>query len=111
MRRRAAFALWAAAIATPIAALVIALAATPASPTLDQNWTLGQRQTWYEASQGSRLLPLAWLQALEQPDGGAGLFLDDGYIARFRYLPYTTSKGLHLPVGFAIDVTDESALS
>ena len=111
MRRAGSITLWAALGAAPLLALAIAMTATPATaPSLDQNWTLAQRQTWYEASQGSRLMPLAWLQALEQP-GSAGKLLDDAYIARFGYLPYVTSTGRRLPVGFAVDVSDEASLS
>src|SRR5580704_3365133 len=98
MRRSLGIALWA-ALGAPIAALAIALAARPApAPSLDQNWTAAQRQTWYEATQGSRLIPLAWLKALEQPGGSGAMVLSDGYIARYGYLPYTTSTGQHLPV-------------
>jgi mono/diheme cytochrome c family protein len=111
MRRSLGIAFWA-ALGAPIAALAIVMAARPApAPSLDQNWTTAQRQTWYEATQGSRLIPLAWLQALEQPGGSGALVLSDAFIARYGYLPYTTSTGQHLPVGFAIDVTDEAQLS
>src|SRR5438270_11391130 len=32
-----------------------------------QGWTPAQQRYWYYTSQGSRLVPLSWLQALEQP--------------------------------------------
>jgi hypothetical protein len=72
---------------------------------LDQGWTVSDVTRWYGANQGSRLLPAAWLRALEQPDSKA-LFLDDAYIGRFGYL---TRPG-QLPVGFAIDDQDATGL-
>ncbi|MDR3374665.1 MAG: di-heme-cytochrome C peroxidase [Ancalomicrobiaceae bacterium] len=75
---------------------------------LDQNWTRQQRLNWYELSQGSRLMPLSWLQALEQADGPTPI-LDDAFVSRFGYLPHDTSTGLHLPLGFAVDTADDTA--
>lgn len=80
-------------------------AAEPLQVNLDQGWSAEDRRRWYGATQGSRLVPLAWLRALEQPDG-AGLFLDDAYIAHFGYLP----RAAALPVGFAIDDQDDDDL-
>jgi mono/diheme cytochrome c family protein len=67
---------------------------------LDQNWSETDRNDWYGSTQGSRLLPLAWLEALEQPDS-TNLFLADAHIAKFRFLP----RAGELPIGFAIDST------
>ncbi|WP_052389913.1 di-heme-cytochrome C peroxidase [Belnapia moabensis] len=69
-----------------------------------------QRSEWYEATQGSRLIPYDWFEALEQP-GSDRPFLDDAYIASFRYLPRTTSFGVRLPLGFALDQRDDTSLS
>ncbi|RZI99991.1 MAG: hypothetical protein EON90_09135 [Brevundimonas sp.] len=80
-----------------------------AEADLDQQWTADQRTRWREASQGSRLLPLAWLQSLEQAESQT-LFLDDENIRRLGYLPSTTSHDLQLPVGFAVDRTDAARL-
>src|SRR5215210_1627826 len=77
---------------------------------LDQGWSDQDRSNWYEATQGSRLIPLSWLKALEQP-GGTEPFLADSHIIKFRYLPRTTSGGERLPVGFALDDTDDEKLS
>lgn len=77
-------------------------------PTV-QGWTEQQRSEWYEATQGSRLIPYAWLMALEQP-GTDRLFLHDEHIAAFRYLPRTTSSGARLPLGFALDRRDDRDL-
>ena len=34
---------------------------------IDQGWSAADTAFWHSASQGSRLLPLDWLRALEQP--------------------------------------------
>jgi hypothetical protein len=50
---------------------------------LDQGWSDAQRIAWYSATQGSRLIPLAWLQSLEQPGNSGALFLEPQYIRSF----------------------------
>src|ERR1700761_3466698 len=60
--------------------------ATQAS--LKQGWNQEETIKWYTTSQGSRLIPQAWLHALEQPDGTQP-FLDPAYLGRVRYLPLT----------------------
>lgn len=96
-------------------ALAVSLGAVAlAQPTwdLDQGWGAPERQDWYHLSQGSRLIPLAWLKALEQPAGGGHLFLEDAYIAGFRYLPAPVgAAGDRLPVGFAADATPPANLT
>ena len=86
----------------------LAASADPTDP-LDQRWSEIDKTRWYEAGQGSRLLPLDWYLALEQP-GSEALFNDDDHIRAFRYLPRTDSMGLALPVGFAVDTSDNSKL-
>jgi hypothetical protein len=54
-------------------------------------------------TKGLRILPLRWLQALEQPDSDKP-FLAPEYMAGFRYLPGP-------PIGFVIDAKDDSQLS
>jgi hypothetical protein len=71
-----------------------------------QNWTPGMIEQWYAATQGSRLLPYSWLVALEQAEN-RDAFLDEANIEKFRYLP----RQGQLPVGFAIDNTDDETLS
>lgn len=81
-----------------------------------QGWDDAARASWYNADQGSRLMPLAWFKALEQPSAPAGSppgaatkpFLDPGYLAGFGILP--PFKGQALPVGFAVDRIDDSKL-
>ena len=75
---------------------------------LDQGWTPQQSVQFYNTPQGSRLVPLKWFLVLEQPDKAAP-FLDQDYIARFRYLPQTKSDYnlSSLPVGFVKDPDNE----
>ncbi|WP_426955561.1 di-heme-cytochrome C peroxidase [Muricoccus radiodurans] len=74
----------------------------------EQNWTDAQRRWFYHASQGTRLLPLSWFLALEQPElslTGAPRFSAPDYLARFGFLPDPPSAANPhgLPVGFAPD--------
>lgn len=75
-----------------------------------QGWTQEQQGWWYEATQGSRLMPYAWMQALEQ-SGSNQPFLADAHMAGFGFLPRTTTFGARLPVGFGIDDNDDRGLS
>ncbi|MFN8424462.1 MAG: hypothetical protein U0470_14155 [Anaerolineae bacterium] len=101
---------------------------------LDQHWTPDQRALYYRDSQGSVLMPYAWLMALEQPEikfvGDVGLFMDPDYIGRFGFLPgrpipgrpdlpvdctpsddrYSVDYTCGLPVGFARTLLDEEDL-
>ncbi len=87
-------------LAVAFLAINFAVYSRPGTP-LGQGWSVADVRRWYGAYQGSRLMPLAWFQALEQPDG-QGAFKDDAYIAHFGYL---TQAG-KLPVGFAVDQQD-----
>jgi len=82
---------------------------------VDQGWSDKQKGTWYTTSQGSRLIPLSWIRALEQPglplDGTARLFLDPDHIKKFGYLPSDSGKPESLPIGFAIDRQDDRQFS
>jgi hypothetical protein len=76
----------------------------PASDTLislDQGWTSAEKQWWYTTSQGSRLLPLSWLMALEQVDS-TDKFLSDANVRKLGYLPASNSAS-GLPLGFVVD--------
>lgn len=76
---------------------------------IDQGWTAEERARWYAARQGSRLIPLAWLTALEQP-GSEALFMEPGHLAKFRYIPRKTASGEQLAIGLAVDSRDDMAL-
>jgi hypothetical protein len=91
----------------------------PNKADVSQGWTEAQRIAWYTTSQGSRLIPQAWLHALEQPDQTAA-FLDPAYIASFRYLPSNSAGWTSpnpqcpldpsLPLGFTVDCQSDSDL-
>ncbi len=73
---------------------------------LDQGWTTTLRNKWYNESQGSRLLPLAWMRALEQP-AGRGKFLDPAYMSGFGYLTARAGEQNSdpaLPLGLVADL-------
>jgi hypothetical protein len=78
-------------------------AVEPAGP---QGWNLAQQNWWYSEPQGSRLMPLSWFQALEQPTN-QNLFLDDAFMAGFRFVPRAGA----MPIGFAVDSQDDSAMT
>ncbi len=110
--RRFAFAPLAALVLVGLATLssdaqeAPARAEPTASVLLDQGWTADDRERWYGATQGSRLIPLSWFRALEQPQSEA-LFLDDAHMEALRYLPRPNGE---LPVGFAIDRRNDARM-
>ncbi|HEX5212090.1 MAG TPA: di-heme-cytochrome C peroxidase [Pseudolabrys sp.] len=75
-----------------------AWAADPEPVYMEQgeNWTAARRLDFYTRDQGSRMIPLAWLQALRQANGQP--FLTDS-LARYGYLPNPAVNN-GLPVGF-----------
>ena len=103
-----------------IAALVLIGCKSPWPGQTIQGWDSATRDGWYNADQGSRLIPLAWMRALEQPTlpspgpPSPGVpdqprhFLDADYLATFRVLP--PRSGGQLPIGFAVDNADDSQL-
>jgi mono/diheme cytochrome c family protein len=69
---------------------------TPIFTYQGPNWSAATRADFYSRDQGSRIMPLAWFQALKQADNRP--FLADN-LSRYGYLPNpTNSHGL--PVGF-----------
>ena len=66
------------------------------------NWTATTRAIYYTQDQGSRLMPLSWMQALSLADGTP--FLADN-LARYGYL---TMDGPNngLPIGFTVTGPD-----
>ncbi|WP_426177533.1 di-heme-cytochrome C peroxidase [Massilia sp. TWR1-2-2] len=81
-----------------LAALGAAAVSTPELVPVDQGWTIAEKAQWHSLSQGSRLIPRAWLMALERPDVDRP-FLQPSHIDSFRYLIDPTP----LPVGFVVD--------
>ena len=102
------------AVATGVASQPLASGGTK------QAWTEENRVAWYTVSQGSRLIPRAWMDNLEQPDG-AGMFLEPAYINKFRYLPNPAAAWTSpdtkcpydksLPLGFSVDCQSDQNLS
>ena len=76
---------------------------------LSQGWTDSDRQWWYRTTQGSRLLPLNWMMALEQA-GSADKFMSDANMTRLGYLPdpVSPSNPNGLPVGFTVDPANQA---
>ena len=60
------------------------------------SWNAATRADFYTRDQGSQIMPLVWLTALEQPSGAP--FLADS-LARYGYLPNEENAN-GLPVGF-----------
>ena len=98
---------WALGGAFTIVAIASAVAQQPVVlPDLDQGWDTGQRQEWYDRSQGSRLIPLTWFQYLETKEGGE-FFGSFENLSRFGYLPRPGAGAADLPIGFAEDVQSD----
>ena len=74
----------------------------PLANSTPQGWSARQQVAWYRGSQGSRLIPQAWLVALEDANSTA-LFMDPANFARFNYLPPAPGEQDTLPIGFARD--------
>ena len=91
--------------ACAVSFLVAGAPASGQTVDISQGWSTKQKVFWYTASQGSRLLPLTWLRALEQP-GSTTAFLDRAHIDKFRYLPHASAGPGRLPIGFAIDTQE-----
>jgi cytochrome c553 len=96
------------AISNPAAqAGALLLAAALAGPASAQtvfvhqgaDWTPAKREAFYTQDQGSRIMPLAWMQALSLPDGTPFM---DASLARYGYLPNPTATTPDVPVGFTV---------
>jgi hypothetical protein len=73
---------------------------------LDQNWSSTDIEWFNDINQGSRLVPRAWFEALEQPRGGEP-FAAANHIGSYRYLP----RDGKLPVGFTEDRQSDAEFS
>ncbi|MFC6690752.1 di-heme-cytochrome C peroxidase [Pseudomonas lini] len=86
---------------------------TQAADILDQGWNDTTLSNWHDLSQGSRILPLSWALALEEP-ASEEKFMSDKTISAYGYTPYNPSykgKRLTLPMGFVLDDSHDSKLS
>lgn len=94
------------ALAITAITAAISVSAQSSSWNPQQGWSGGERGLWYGAPQGSRLIPLRWLKALEQKDS-TERFLSAANMDRFRYLPGGPDG---MPIGFAIDWRSDGEL-
>jgi hypothetical protein len=88
-----------------IAIIFCALGATSFAQTNagypeSQGWTQNQMRKWYELSQGSRLIPMPWLEALTQKDGSK--FFTRSNLEKFGYI-YFSDNSDELPIGLIVD--------
>jgi mono/diheme cytochrome c family protein len=60
------------------------------------NWTQTARSDFYSRDQGSRIMPLRWMQALKQPNGEP---FTAASLGRYGYLPNSETG---MPIGFAV---------
>ncbi|GJE11765.1 di-heme-cytochrome C peroxidase [Methylobacterium longum] len=93
--RRLLTAVWA---CLPLLSVPAARAQSTPPISVDQgsDWDDRVRRAFYLQSQGSELMPLAWLKALKRTDGTPFLA---GSLSRYGYLPNPDSRD-DLPVGF-----------
>ncbi len=108
IRNSTALALCAPLLSLGLAAGLLSSCSTPGKGPATQGWTETERQAWYNTDQGSRLMPLSWFQALEQPGSAAPAKVNDpAFLATFRILqPWGSAT---LPIGFAVDrIADDS---
>lgn len=81
--------------------LILGLSGTADAQTVfvDQgsDWTPDLRQRFYTQDQGARIMPLAWMRALQTSDGQP--FLHDS-LDRYGYLPMPGRSQSDLPIGF-----------
>lgn len=84
-------------------------AASAQTVMVDQGakWTDNHRQQFYIQDQGSRIMPLAWMQALKLPTGQP--FLHDS-LARFGYLPNSAGGIANIAVGYTVSTGDNPAI-
>jgi len=88
----------AASIPLTVSACVLMAEAGPSR----QGWTDADREAWYWATQGSRLIPVTWFEALEVP-GSQERFAEVSNLARFGFLAPPAGSGFDRPIGFVKD--------
>jgi hypothetical protein len=82
-------------------------AASPVMVPQGPNWTEATRLQFYSQDQGSQIMPLAWFEALQQPNGEP--FVADS-LSRYGYLPNPASPTPGLPVGFTVNGSGNSTM-
>jgi hypothetical protein len=75
----------------------------------DQGWNPEERQAYYHADQGTRLIPYKWFLALEQPGLSGKPFLSDNILDEYNLLSDsdTTNNPDRLPVGLVKNVAPD----
>ena len=108
-----------AALASCVAIMCLSLSAPPvgadnprtaAGPVMvpqGPNWTQATRLQFYSQDQGSQIMPLAWFEALKQPNGEP--FGADS-LSRYGYLANPASPTPGLPVGFTVNGSGNSTM-
>lgn len=94
------------ALATAISSFFLSDAS---AEDLLQGWTEDERNAMYYGSQGSRLIPLSWFEALELEDGTAFSSLD--HLTKFGLLPPPAGAPSNLPIGIAKDRQDDRSFT
>ena len=74
----------------------------PPLAELDQGWSTERQRAWWDATQGSRLIPLDWFNALEVA-GEQERFGSIAVMSRFGYLARPGAPPNSLPIGFVVD--------
>lgn len=73
---------------------------------MNQGWSDQDRAYWYSTTQGSRLLPLAWFNALEQAENSRK-FRETTNLEGFGFLTTEIGTASGLPIGLTIDRQDD----
>lgn len=73
-----------------------------------QGWSNEERLAWYRGTQGSRLLPQRWFEALEQP-GSTEMFASMANLESLGFVSPPSFDTTPWPIGFAVDRQDDSA--
>jgi hypothetical protein len=93
---------------------IMAVAQTKLSPVmvLDQGWSESQRHLFYHISQGSFLMPAAWMEALEAAPPGGGRFMAPENMEPMGYIfdgAPDPENPYGWPIGFAVDTDVKNA--
>lgn len=108
MTRQSSSARLALAVAAATLMTVTACRHLSGSPN-EQGWYETEQLEWHRGSQGSRLIPYTWIMALEDAQSTT-LLMGPQSVARFGYLLPGPGDESKLPIGFAIDRTNDENL-
>jgi hypothetical protein len=100
-----------AAVPLTAATLIAFAAEAPAPPTpvsIDQNVDKATLLRYHHTDQGTRLLPAAWLAAIEKPDG-SGKVMDPDDLRRYGFIIDDVQKSPANPYGWPLGFTVSDA--